>query len=124
MNTKHVAPEFGKSAFHCPHCNAFTEQKWTLLIKKNLLFGWLQTNIFFYYEHIENSQSLGHLANIEAATCSHCKEPSLWLCSEQKQIYPMVQLHLEPAQDMPGSVKELYEEARSIANMSVQRLHY
>ena len=89
MNTKYVAPKFEKSAFNCPHCNACAKQKWTLLIKKNCSFGWSQTNNLFHYEYIENSKSLGHLANIEAATCSYCEKPSLWLCSEQKQIYPI-----------------------------------
>ena len=36
----------------------------------------------------------------------------------KKQIYPIIKPHLEPAQDMPDSVKKLYEEAWSIANMS------
>lgn len=69
MNTKYVAPEFEKSAFQCPHCNIFAYQGWSSLAQ----------------DDISQIKPKNQIGDIESATCSHCKKPSLWLHFEKSK---------------------------------------
>lgn len=128
MTEKYIQPEFNLKVFTCPHCNVITEQQWndTSCQKFNPninQWDYYQTKIFF-------------------SKCVACGNITLWIESESKQnkseeegelagltnflgyntpnskqyqmVYPQVLACCPPSDDMPESVKELYNEARSI----------
>ena len=94
MNDKYVAPEYQLSAFHCPYCNVFAQQKWW-----NLRYN--------------RSWKEAFLSDWNASKCDHC-----WNFSMRKNnelVYPTLSTVEMPHLDMPDTVKELYNEAREIA---------
>lgn len=94
MNDKYTAPEYKLTAFHCPYCNVFAQQKWwNLRYKRN----WKDIS----------------LPSWTASECDHCWDFSIR--RNQELIYPTVSVIEMPHLDMPDTVKELYNEAREIA---------
>lgn len=85
---QYVVPEFEKQAFHCPHCNAYSQQRW------------------FDVEYLVPYQ----------ATCAHCDNFSIWV--HKKMVYPSISTAPYPNEDMPQDVREVFEEARIIAHLS------
>ena len=93
---KHIAPEFKKEAFNCPHCGAFAHMQWP------------SKDHFVYYQ----------------AICAHCEEYSLWRVTQiapngftaegGEMLYPDFGSAPLPAEDMPEDVKKDYEEAARI----------
>lgn len=100
MNDNYVTPSFGKNDFHCPFCNVHSHQKWGKLRIYNL-----EDKTYF-------------VTSFYSSECNHCKELSIWLEYEGKMIYPKILTVPIAHNDMPESVKELYEEARNISNDS------
>jgi hypothetical protein len=103
----YVPPEFKKSAFNCPHCNAYANMYWGYLL-----------------HHIFQSQKITPLY---AAYCTHCKEYSYWLADPHpeesdpvygKMIIPNQTTAPLPHPDIPATVKYDYEEARKICSSS------
>ena len=97
MNDKYVAPKLDLEAFNCPYCGAYSNMKW--------------------YE-VDTTASYApstHL-NLKVARCAFCNQFTLW--SYQEMLLPANTTAPMPNEDMPESVKELYEEARGIVNKS------
>ncbi len=97
MNDKYVAPKLNLEAFNCPYCGAYSNIKW--------------------YE-VDTTASYApstHL-NLKVARCTFCNQFTLW--SYQEMLLPANTTAPMPNEDMPESVKELYEEARGIVNKS------
>jgi hypothetical protein len=88
-----VPPTFKLTAFNCPHCNAYANQK--------------------FYQLYLNSKSIDRL-NI--SYCSCCYKYSLWLGTEM--IFPSILTIQLPNQEMPNDVQQDYLEAREIFNKS------
>ncbi len=84
---KYLAPEFEKSAFNCPSCDAYAMQKW-----KNIYYGFPSTRI--------------NLDRLKAPICSHCRNFSLWI--DGKLLYPAIITAPLAHTDMPESVSEYY----------------
>lgn len=98
-----VAPEFKKESFNCPDCNAFAHMKWTLI------------------------RSVDYFYKLHSATCSCCKEESLWISRlgrtannvlYNKMISPHQSFSVLPHQDMPEDIKIDFNEAREVFNNS------
>ncbi|KAA6405505.1 hypothetical protein DPQ22_04145 [Candidatus Tokpelaia sp.] len=124
MQTHYSVPEFNKTAFNCPHCGAFAEQKWSEL----------RCDIFAHQNDWELGRTLELLKNkgyseldaahmryeqaggIFAAICAHCKKYSYWL--ERKMLWPAASTIEMPNPDMPEECQKLYMEARIIAGQS------
>jgi len=90
----YTAPEFYKSAFHCPRCNVYANQSWdkTATFRK------------------------GGILSLEVSLCDHCQDFSFWI--DEKLVYPP-RITAPPAhRDMPKSVLEYYNEAREISSTS------
>lgn len=101
-----IKPEFKKSAYHCPHCNVYAEQKWSLSIDarfKNDVVSASRINEIKYDKLI-------------IARCSHCQDINIWYNMEL--IFPVTSLVGLPNPDMPEEVKNLYYEARDVFPIS------
>lgn len=93
----YVPPRLSETAFTCPHCGAFSHQDWSLLT--SFVNGALNANQAY-----------------ERACCSHCAEWSKW--HNDLMIYPIVASAPHPNPEMPDTVIQDYQEARSIASLS------
>jgi hypothetical protein len=88
----YVAPELGKRAFYCPHCNVYADQRWGAIA-----------------QHAMGQQTI---EGGQASVCSHCKNISIWL--NGAMLYPSVSNAPLSHPDTPVSVKEDYDEARKV----------
>lgn len=103
MKTHHP-PEFDGSAFNCPCCGAYAEQKWSRLEESH-----------------DGRPGVSPLGDSRAKSyygskCAHCGNVALW-CDE-KLIFPNVGPAELPNLDMPEEIRADYDEANSIANAS------
>lgn len=104
---KHIPPQFDLKSFHCPLCSVLSEQTWAkgvsgqyLKIHPNGQQGW-ETYV---------------LTNFASAKCSHCDGISVWL--DKKMVYPLSG-NVEMANiDLPDDIKNDYNEAKDIVNIS------
>lgn len=96
---KYEAPEFNKSAFNCPHCQAYSHQTW--------------------FNGSKFSPQTGSYISIETlkiVSCSHCKNYSLWV--DNQIIYPNTSGIPNPNEDLNPEIQDDYFEAASIINKS------
>lgn len=104
---KHIPPSYAKNSFHCPNCGVLSEQTWSSNINCNYR-GKLANNTV--------AQTSYYLENIATAKCSHCNEVSFW--KEERMIYPLSG-NVEMANvDLPDDIKNDYNEAKDIVNIS------
>ncbi|MBU0667774.1 DUF4145 domain-containing protein [Patescibacteria group bacterium] len=86
-------PQFQKSSFNCPYCQAFSVQEWATAYA--------------------NSTRIGAWS---ASLCRHCHSYALWL--EKQMIFPDFQGIEPPNTDLDTAIKEDYMEASSILDRS------
>ncbi|HEX3043265.1 MAG TPA: DUF4145 domain-containing protein [Bacillota bacterium] len=91
-------PKYRDSAFNCPHCGVYSNQKWSF------------TCCF------DGKTHSGLIDIIEIAECPYCDEYSLWY--KKRMVYPYSKNALLPNPDMPLDVKSDFEEAHSILSLS------
>lgn len=104
---EHKAPELNKKSFHCPNCGVLAEQTWSGNISCH--YRQLQPN----GQHVGTSYSLDYYS---ISKCSHCSKFSIWL--ENKMVYPLTG-NVEMANpDLPDDIKNDYNEAKDIVNIS------
>lgn len=134
MTHSYIAPKYELSAFNCPHCNAYAEQYWSNLLSDPEEFSQKFNDLIqlLTSQNIVTHQYHGYFTNLltdwnsefsrclvrnaKIATCNHCEKESFWI--KQKMIYPdMITVPLSHP-DMPTNVKELYDEARLVSNLS------
>ena len=103
--SKYFPPKYGSTHFSCPYCQVHAAQNWK------------------YLTFLEQSRHVSRFTplqigqeDIAASLCSHCGNLMLWL--SEKIIYPQVHTSPPANDDLPREVKEVYEEAASIANQS------
>lgn len=96
----YTPPTFKTSAFNCPHCNAFANQRWF----RSAL------------NHLAQELYQGTIKDFFVSVCIHCGQPSYW--TQQKMIYPATVTAPLPNPDLPDNIKTDFEEARQIANLS------
>lgn len=105
---KHIAPALNLKSFHCPHCGVVSEQTWS---DRGVSCGYTQKQA--------NGQSIGTsypLENTAVAKCKHCNLFSMW--HNQKMVFPLTG-NVEMANpDLPEDIKNDYNEAKDIVNIS------
>ena len=134
MQTNYTAPKYNLSAFHCPQCDAYAKQEWIDLLSspetfndmfQNLINNLLTTNIYTqihsnYFSNLSQSWNTdfnNHLVYMsKMAMCDHCSSYSFWV--KEKMVYPKLSSAPMPYPDMPENVKELYNEARLVCEVS------
>lgn len=101
MKEKYIAPDHSLSSFTCPHCGAHSQMDLSVIT--------IQDGEAYSTQYPESSSYL------YIDVCYSCGKKIIWV--EEQYIYP--ELHyLQPYDDMPNSVKELYNEASLIYNKS------
>jgi len=105
--SKHIPPAPNAKSFHCPHCGVLSEQTWS------------QQITCYYNGLIPNGQTTWtsfDLRDSLIAKCSHCKKSSFWVLD--KMVYPLTG-NVEIANpDLPEDIKNDYNEAKDIVNIS------
>jgi hypothetical protein len=105
--SKHIQPILAKESFHCPQCSVMAKQTWSSSITCS------------YYGKLANGTS-GHTAytllNTMIAKCTNCEEVSIWI--NEKMIYPLSGNVESANADLPEEIKNDYNEAKNIVNVS------
>lgn len=91
-------PAAGRDAYLCPHCHAYSQQSWSTLL----------TNL--------DKHGYSALDEWMASMCARCRQVCLWLRGQL--VYPLTMVGPLPHADMPTTVHELYEEARTVSSLS------
>lgn len=99
-NKDYKQPQFAEKNFNCPHCNVLAYQNW-----KKCHHHYYDRKSYYY-----------EVENLLFSSCQNCEQISIWY--KQKMIYPKIVTAPLPNEDMPESVKEIYEEARDISKDS------
>jgi hypothetical protein len=93
MQQPFTPPTFRATAFNCPLCNAYAEQRWSVAAP-----DW----------------SSG--GDCRFSRCAHCGQETIW--KNDRMIYPDSSPALSPNPDLPEDIKADYEEARTIISHS------
>ena len=116
---------YGEKSFNCPHCFVFAQQKWNQVIKQSDTIADHSGNPMLneYYE-IEKGAGItiyrdkvmlpNHV--LAFCICQSCKKPSLWY--KHNLVYPIQNAVEDPNSFMPEEVKVIYDEARSVLDLS------
>ena len=100
--SKYYPPTYYHEQFHCAYCNVFAKQHWTYIDTLNPVERkWGGKPI-----------CIGE-AIVEVSTCFHCNNPTFWL--DKKIIYPPMRTAPPANNDLPDSVKVVYDEASAKA---------
>lgn len=105
MTIPYSEPEFRKSAFNCPSCNAYARFNWA--------------NVFVI---VENHRIP---VNYKAAQCAHCDRWTLWAFkvdtlggTHGTLVNPLKLTSPFPHKDLPKSCQSEYQEARQVFHFS------
>lgn len=98
MTNKYIAPQIDLASFTCPYCGAFSQMEFSVVS--------ITDDGSAYSTEYPESTSYLHIA-----VCHCCKGKVIW--NDEKYIYPEYRF-FEPCEDMPDSVKALFNEASSI----------
>lgn len=107
---EYVEPQFNKTAFNCPHCNAYATQHWYNYVTAQILKS-------------KSISSPNHIDGLYICKCVRCEEISIWKSESIfkeviSMIYPLLSTAPLPANDMPEECKQDYNEARNIFALS------
>lgn len=134
MNKQNVEPEFLLEVFQCPHCKSKTRHSWYVAIETIQDPPFLVEAGSFYKERIQarnrsllnSGEGLPENENylvfspkewhVDMSICTICLEYLIW--KDREVVYPNCHTIEEPYEDMPEEVKDLYNEARKIVNLS------
>lgn len=93
----YIVPQKTKSFFTCPHCNTVSYME-------------------YGEHHFQRDFVRNDFVNyLTIARCTSCGKKIIWI--DDEYIYPQKQA-IEPNEDMPSSVKSLFEEAGNIYALS------
>lgn len=132
MNSEnYVVPEYGGNGFTCPNCQAYSHQDWNEVLKSGkkhvghgLFLGLRRPEkVMSVFDksstYSENDEAVEEYLTdnaIAISTCFKCFKEAFWI--EGKLIYPHFS-DAPPAHiDMPEEVKEVYNEAKGILDLS------
>lgn len=90
-------PEYKKTAFNCPYCNAYASHVWG------------EGHSYFYNQLIS-------IEGVDFAYCNHCLRYSIW--TMKTLIFPVSTQAPQPNMDLPADLLVDYEEASSIVGYS------
>lgn len=98
---EYVPPSYEAEAFHCPHCGAYSDQKWCGVAEMRP----------------GPPESYGKcIKGVSVSVCSNCRKYALWV--DKEIAYPRSSAASLPVEDMPDNVKEDFKEAREIVDAS------
>lgn len=128
----YIAPQVGLRAFNCPHCGAFARQSHygadASLANRIEMPTPEQMAGYSEYPAVDGTihtlaAQINYALNakfkekpIRTSICEHCGSFTLWV--ESKMVHPNRGKVPPPSNDMPADVKEDYEEAAQISEIS------
>lgn len=104
---KHFAPTLKQKSFHCPNCGVLAKQTWANSVSGH--YTYTQPNG-------QAASSQYDLTNYRTAKCTHCENFSIWLAD--KMVYPLSGTVEMANPDLPDDIKNDYNEAKDIVNIS------
>ncbi|CEN84192.1 Uncharacterised protein [[Clostridium] sordellii] len=114
---KYIAAEVDLNVFTCPICNAISCQKWNTW---NVDISFDQYVLCSHEQNHANKikalKSDGKIDILKVSTCDACKGYHIWL--NGRMIFPTVSSIPVANEDMPESVKNIYNEAREVHSIS------
>lgn len=99
-------PRYKARSFYCPFCGVNSQITWS-------------SQVNFAYYRQEGNKNIGYnqpIPQADWAKCETCGKYSLWI--ENKLVYPTSIVGPLPNDDLPDNLKDLYNEANSIATQS------
>lgn len=102
--SEYYPPRYQSKHFHCPYCQVYASQRWV--------------SITAYDDYDDEIRICIEKADVEISICSHCESTTFWLT--EKIIYPPTRSAPQANGDLPDNVKQVYEEAASIADQSAR----
>ena len=102
MNNKYISPDRNLDSFTCPHCQTLSLMRFGL--------QHFPDEVNLSSNTITENQNILHIAR-----CYNCRKKIVWIDNEY--IYPNIVAE-EVNPDLPESVKQLYNEAGLIYNLS------
>lgn len=93
-------PKYHKEAFTCVNCNAYSKQEWNDRV--------VSSDGTIY--------NTNQKSNFSVCRCQHCGYLSFWYL--EKLAWPLNSSVESPLEEMPDDIKDLYNEARSIIELS------
>ena len=102
MRKNYVAPDKELQSFTCPHCNTVSLMKYAHHIFQD------DANLMLVHQSSTKK-------NLTIARCENCHNKILWI--DDEYIYPDI-IAEDANEDLPDSVKQLYDEASLIYNKS------
>ena len=107
---KYIEPKLDLDAFTCPYCGVTSQQKWAHI---DIDTDSVEREIEIIGSYMEEDEVW---SGIFTSWCLHCKQAALW--KETKIVYPLIGSFPPPHENLPEDIKEIYNEAGSIANTS------
>lgn len=109
--------KYGGSAFVCPHCSSYAQQDWQFIItmSRDIPDGYGSIDYVDYYEIIDSGGPQVK-AKIAFSDCKVCSESAVWF--REKMIYPRKTVIEKPHALMPDEVREIYDEAAAVYDLS------
>lgn len=121
MHSNYYPPTYQEIVFHCPHCYTKAKQHWHIITNNNDIFPLLKTlKEYKFHKSTTNIPTKDYTLDgqweIEISICDCCKNFSIWI--NKNIIFPKTSNIESPNKDMPIEIKNLYNEAREIINLS------
>lgn len=108
MDDKYKQPKFQEKGFTCPNCSAYTQHVWNSTLV-NETYG----DFCGSYGPMSSAQKVTPLY---VCKCSMCGYISFWY--KKELIWPLNTGVQSANSEMPNDIKELYDEAASIIELS------
>ena len=103
----YIPAAYQQTSFHCPLCSVYARQTWS--ISSHSRYDLFSAN---GHQQCSNYQ----LDNFYTAKCDHCKDFTIWL--NEKMVYPLTGNVEMPNTDLTEDIKNDYNEAKNIVNIS------
>ena len=111
MKTDYTPHTYEAASFNCPHCGAFSQQRWDHLRMDTQMFPIRAAGHIWSVETGDISYS-SIRSPIAVSACEVCDRIVVWVSS--LKVYPRTLDAPLPSSDMPDQPREFYEEARLI----------
>jgi len=111
------SPKYGDKAFVCPHCSSYAQQEWHFIVtmSRPIPNGYASEDYVEYYELTSASDPFIEV-KIAFSDCKVCSESAVWV--KGKLIHPNKRIIEKPHELMPKEVKEIYDEAAAVYDIS------
>lgn len=111
MIGKYIVPKLLADSFNCVRCHVYTKQHWNYMRGSSQKYGCVRGSLQKYgcgAQYQDKAFMISH--------CEHCGFPTIW--HDEMIVFPLNLSAEPPNEDLTEEIKQDYEEARSIVNLS------